>query len=414
MSSGYNFRILDSSGNPTAQVADFDDMFVPRDLWETTELATSGNNSLGQAGRGAVSTYAPFQSIDVSSSNWWNITIGAGTVAATKTNGTLWTWGNNASGSLGLGDLTHRSSPVQVGALTDWYTVATGGDRLSSDTAGCLAIKTNGTLWAWGSNSLGKLGLGDTTDRSSPVQVGALTDWKQISCGDNHCLAIKTDGTLWAWGDNTYGQLGLGDTTHRSSPVQVGSLTNWKFIAAGGTVSAAITNTNSLFMWGYNLDGQLALGDTTHRSSPVQVGASTDWKQIDVSSGNVHAIRTNGTLWAWGNGGQGSVYNLGLGAVSTHRSSPVQVGALTNWKQVAVNKNGGGAIRADGTYWAWGYNSASFGFNSTITIVVTPTQVTQAKNWKRVVMDKSITPSGKTTLHLTYGVLNRIGRVTGA
>ena len=97
----------------------------------------------------------------------------------------------------------------------------------------------DGTLWAWGRNNYGELGLGDAANRSSPVQVGALTDWSAIGVGYCHSLAIKTDGTLWAWGSNGYGQLGLGDATNRSSPVQVGALTDWSAIGAGYYFSLA-------------------------------------------------------------------------------------------------------------------------------------------------------------------------------
>ncbi len=106
-----------------------------------------------------------------------------------------------------------------------------------------IAIKTDGTLWAWGFNIVGNLGLGDTANRSSPVQVGALTTWASTACGSNHTLAIKTDGTLWAWGQNNEGQLGLGNTTDRSSPVQVGALTTWYSTAAKSTQNSAISAT---------------------------------------------------------------------------------------------------------------------------------------------------------------------------
>ena len=146
---------------------------------------------------------------------------------------TLWAWGYNAYGQLGLGDAINRSSPVQVGALTTWSSVANGVLHTT-------AITTSGTLWAWGYNAHGQLGLGDTTDRSSPVQVGALTTWSSIANGSYYTTALKTDGTLWIWGYNNHGQLGLGDATDRSSPVQVGTLTTWSSVAGGGLSTTAI------------------------------------------------------------------------------------------------------------------------------------------------------------------------------
>jgi alpha-tubulin suppressor-like RCC1 family protein len=148
---------------------------------------------------------------------------------AIKTDGTLWSWGGNAYGELGLGDRTYRSSPVQVGSDTNWSNIGCAG------TEAALGLKTDGTLWSWGINDNGQLGLGDTTHRSSPCQIGSLTTWAVLNrpgyALGNSSAAIKSDGTLWVWGRNSSGQLGLGDRTDRSSPVQVGSSSGWKRIA---------------------------------------------------------------------------------------------------------------------------------------------------------------------------------------
>jgi alpha-tubulin suppressor-like RCC1 family protein len=146
---------------------------------------------------------------------------------AIKTDGTLWSWGRNDNGgSLGLGNLTNYSSPKQIGALTNWSKISAGNFYT-------VALKTDGTMWAWGTNNSGQLGQGNTTDRSSPVQIGALTTWSSVSgLGLDCCGAIKTDGTLWMWGNNAFGQLGQSNTTSRSSPVQVGALTTWYKVLA--------------------------------------------------------------------------------------------------------------------------------------------------------------------------------------
>ena len=129
------------------------------------------------------------------------------------------------------------SSPVQIGSLTTWAKIAAGNNFSA-------AVKTDGTLWTWGSNNYGQLGDNTSTSKSSPVQVGALTTWANVSCGDTHTLAVKTDGTLWAWGANGDGQLGQGNAISRSSPVQVGTATNWlstrSAFAAGYAMSIAI------------------------------------------------------------------------------------------------------------------------------------------------------------------------------
>ena len=157
-----------------------------------------------------------------------------------------------------------------------------------------LAIKTDGTLWAWGTNSVnGQLGLGDVTNRSSPAQVGALTNWLSVAGGFNHTIALKTDGTLWSWGRNNVGQLGLGNITNYSSPKQVGALANWLSVAGGYRHTIALKTDGSLWTWGWNNQGQLGLGTSgagTYKSSPAQVGALTTW--LSIAGSYRHTIAT--------------------------------------------------------------------------------------------------------------------------
>ena len=199
----------------------------------------------------------------------------------------LYVWGENGNGSLGLGNLTSYSSPKQVGSTTEW-------DEISEGSAGSIhsiVIKENGTMWSWGYNHQGQLGLGDTTHRSSPVQIGALTTWASVAAGTGayNNLAIKTDGTLWSWGSNSYhGQLGLGNMTSYSSPKQIGALTTWSKIASAGYNCAAIKTDGTLWMWGTGAGGSLGLGNTLKYSSPKQVGSLTTWAML--SAGDQHML----------------------------------------------------------------------------------------------------------------------------
>ena len=264
--------------------------------------------------------------------NWKTIAnsiIAASVTIAVKTDGTLWTWGLGTFATLGLGNLTSYSSPKQVGSLTNWSKASVGSYS-------CLAIKTDGTLWSWGSNGQGQLGLGNTTDYSSPKQVGSLTTWANVVSGaGGGVLAIKTDGTLWAWGAGSYGKLGLGNTTDYSSPKQIGALTTWSSISMQYYAGGAIKTNGTFWTWGYNLNGQLGLGTSgagTYTSSPQQVGALTDWSTISAGAQTFFSIKTNGTLWGWGANTTGI---LGLGN-TTNRSSPNQIGALTSWLSVGA------------------------------------------------------------------------------
>jgi alpha-tubulin suppressor-like RCC1 family protein len=285
---------------------------------------------------------------------------------AIASNGTLWAWGNNARGQLGLNNITNRSVPIQVGDLSVWKELFNARGSSAVGPEHSFAIQSNGTLWAWGSNSYGQLGLGDQTNRSSPVQVGIESYWAKISLGAQHTLALQSNGTLWTWGrndqsGNSGAQLGLGDRTNRSSPVQVGALSVWTEIACGYGCSLAIQSNSTLWAWGNNATGQLGLSDTTNRSSPVQVGTLSNWAYVS-SAFETLAGQSNGTIWAWGrnNGGQ-----LGLGD-RTNRSSPLQVGNLSNWAQVRCGYNNTYAIQSNGTLWAWGNDiNSQLGNNQT-------------------------------------------------
>ena len=353
------------------------------------KLFSFGQNSYGQLGQSNV--------IDLSSPvqvgtdfNWSNISAKSQIAVATKDDGTLWGWGRNDWGQIGNESRVELSSPVQVGALTTWSKVAanqwacffikTNGELWVSgrNVDGCmglnqdaflsiyaisspvqvgsqtwssittaaagvdpfvLAIRTNGTLWAWGNNAKGQLGDGTVQYRSSPVQVGALTTWSKVSCGTYHTIAVKTDGTLWTWGGNQYGQLGIGvavaGTSYRSSPVQVGALTTWSNPTGGNLFSAATTTSGTLWAWGENSQGQLGQNNTIYRSSPVQVGALTTWSSISGSGGSLYSIKTDGTLWAWGSNNDGQ---LGQGNI-VNKSSPVQIGTSTSWINVSATES---------------------------------------------------------------------------
>ena len=302
--------------------------------------------------------------------------------------GTLWGWGYNWEGPIGNGtERNQYSSPVQVGALTDWSVPHSGSnDHFSTP------IKTDGTIWSMGSADYGKLGLGDTSPRSSPVQIGSLTDWFQAGGGDYQSIAIKTDGTIWSWGRSHYGQGGRDNTTAISSPVQIGSLTDWKGstlddlydgVTKLGTATAnshVIKSDGTLWAWGWGAQATGGWGDTSDRSSPVQIGSGTDWASVaPAASYNTAAIKTGGTLWAWGKGDNGG---LGQGNTTSY-SSPVQVGALTTWKYVGAGYYFTIAVKTDGTLWAWGKNSnGQLGLGDT-TDRSSPVQVGSLTDWLR-------------------------------
>lgn len=287
-----------------------------------------GDNSIGQLGLNNTTSYSSPKQVGALT-NWLNIAAGYYHALAIKTDGSLWSWGYNVVGQLGLGNRVAYSSPKQVGLLTTWASL--GVNQYSS-----FAIKTDGTLWAWGQNTYGNLGNGSTTRYSSPIQVGALTNWLKVagSSAGYTTLAIKTNGTLWAWGLNNNGQLGINSTSNVASPVQIGALTTWSSITGNQYSAFAIKTDNTLWAWGLNYFGNLGLNNSTYAySSPKQVGSLTNWSSIVGGKNHVLALQSNGTLWGWGSNDIGQ---LGLNSQTARYSSPKQVGSLTSWTTIGV------------------------------------------------------------------------------
>jgi len=196
---------------------------------------------------------SPVQEI-TGSTNWLRIAAGQGHVAAIKTDGTLWCWGLNQMGQLGNNNAILQNSPViTIGSATNWQSVSAGGLTTA-------AIKTDGTLWTWGHNNYGQLGNnteGLAARKSSPVQtIAGGTNWTKVSVSGSHVLALKTDGTLWAWGRNSLAALGDGGVINKSSPIQTSAGgTTWSQVSAGYNLSAGIKTDGTLWTWGMNGKG---------------------------------------------------------------------------------------------------------------------------------------------------------------
>ena len=173
------------------------------------------------------------------------VSAGFGFSLAVDTDGQVWAWGNNGQGRLGDGTATERHSPIKLAGISNVAAVAAGSDH-------SLALTRDGQVWAWGDNSRGQLGDGTTTIRTTPGHVAALTGtFVKIATGNEHSLALRSDGTVWAWGNNFNKQLGDGTTTDRHLPVQVQGLpAGIQGIDAGTGSSAATDGTQAIWAWG--------------------------------------------------------------------------------------------------------------------------------------------------------------------
>jgi alpha-tubulin suppressor-like RCC1 family protein len=308
-----------------------------------------------------------------------------------KNDGTMWGSGRGLNGSsgMGFGDGPETSSPTQLPGKYTSFAV----------NRSVAATRGDGSLWTWGQNSYGELGLNSTTNYSSPKQVGTDTTWgssdsdltkeggsfKTLAGGQYYKMFLKTNGTLWACGRNSDDMnLGLNDQAHRSSPTQVGTDTTWKAISGRGHTMAALKTNGTVWAWGRNGYGQAGQNNEIWYSSPAQIGTETTWAEIDSHSSRMGGIKTDGTLWMWGNNTRGS---LGHNEpASNNKSSPKQVGTNTNWSTISVGA-ACFATKTDGTAWAWGTNDEGvLGLNSGGTYhtsISSPAQL-PGTDWQRI------------------------------
>ena len=320
---------------------------------------TWGNNSNGQLGNGTTTdSHIPVQVSGLSGMT--AIAAGFFHTVALKNDGTVWAWGSNSNGQLGNGTTTDNHIPVQVPGLSGMTAIAAGNNFT-------VALKNDGTVWAWGSNSNGQLGDVTTTERHSPVQVSVtsgLSNVIAVAAGYNHTVALinfADGGEVWAWGSDSNGQLGNatnGPGTDSNIPLQVGGLANVMAIAAGNAFTLALRNdalSSSVWAWGINNIGQLGDGATDDVNTPVEVNGMKGTGAIGIAAGYDHsvAMMTDGTVWAWGGNGNGQLGN----GTTIGSLTPVQVSGISGVQAIAAGYFDSVALKIDNTVWTWGNNS---------------------------------------------------------
>jgi alpha-tubulin suppressor-like RCC1 family protein len=291
------------------------------------------------------------------------LTAGFGYTCGIRSDGSLWCWGTDVHGQLGDGTLSSTGTPVQLALGTTWNAIA------ASIRATC-AIREDNTLWCWGS---------ETATPTTPQQVGSASTWRSISVAMTHRCGIQTDGSLWCWGSNSSFDIGDGTNIDRPNPVHIGS-DSWRDVAAAGGHTCAIRADGTLWCWGTANDGELGTGTAMDfESSPVQVGTDTNWTSITAGDVYTCALRTDGTLWCWGINHQG-VLGTGTGIDAY---VPTQVGAQT-WRTIAAQSIFTCGIQSDATLWCWGAGTAGEIGDGTLDDQPTPVQIGAAHPWARL------------------------------
>jgi alpha-tubulin suppressor-like RCC1 family protein len=357
----------------------------------TGALAAGDSNTLALLSNGNVwiwgagGTHVPAQVSGLSSIV--SISSAHGCEFAVKSDGTFWDWGANSFGQLGNGNTTGVSAPTQITSLSNMVQVA-AGEYFTA------ALRNDGTVWCWGSGSNGQLGNGGTAASYTPVEVQAssgvnFTGVVAIGAGGYNGYAIKSDGSLWAWGRGGQGGNGNGTTTDKDYPVQVSNVSNVTDVTGSYYSAAAVESNGSLWCWGLNSSGQCGDGTTTQRNSPVQVTSLSSMSRVSASPGSydVVALKSDGSVWAWGLNSYGALGN----GTTTQSDVPVEVQASAGVNFGSAMTIAGGqyhsaAAQTNGSVWCWGYNNAGQLGNNTTTNSYYPVQsgsitIAMLKDW---------------------------------
>jgi alpha-tubulin suppressor-like RCC1 family protein len=295
------------------------------------------------------------------------IAAGAYHSLALKSDGTVWAWGENGVGQLGDGTTTDRYSPVQVQSLNNIIAITVGPSS-------SFAVESDGTVWGWGYHGFGLLGSGVTTNRTTPAQISGITDVCSIAAGSRHVLALKSDGTVMTWGDNQFGQLGNRNFINIDMPVQAYNQNNVVAIAGGAFHSLIVKSDGTVWGWGR---GGVRMNYGSDSPTPAQVQNLNNVTAVAGGVWQSSVLKSDGTVWTWG------LPNY-FGDLDYDKTAdtkiPMQVQNLNNIIAIAEGDYHSLSVKSDGTVWAWRNNSYGELGNGTNASSSVPVQVKNLSN----------------------------------
>jgi alpha-tubulin suppressor-like RCC1 family protein len=269
---------------------------------------------------------------------------------------------------------------MQIGSDSDWAAISL------NNFGGVIGLKSDGTIWFWGASDCGQDGRGSGGGGIyTPTQIGTDSDWVAISLGDNiGALGLKSDGTIWFWGTNYYGQNGNGVADGLIyAPMQIGSDSDWATISLGPFAGAmGLKSDGTIWFWGGNFRGQDGSGvSSSVIYVPTQIGFGVDWVYISINDvGGVIGLKSDGTIWFWGTNSWGG---NGSGAADLLVHAPMQIGSDSDWAAISLNNSVGAlGLKSDGTIWFWGVNTyGQNGSGSGDFVVYAPMQIGVDFDW---------------------------------